>query len=306
MSLMKCPECGNEISDLAEQCPNCGFPIGFSSQPIVTNNVVSQPSPSNSQYQSQPYVQTMKPHTPKEKNSVLGILALIFSIIGCTFYVGVILAIIDLSKKDNHKKTCSIAALIISVVWLIIIYAAASVSNNGSSNQKETPSVEISEEVYNQENDNNVEDAEQVEKAEIIEETEESQEEINNSADSFYVGDIVDTGNLKITFLSAEEYISDNQFLQPKAGNTYYRVGFEFENISKNDQYVSSWSFECYADGYSAEQTYFDDEMLDATLSSGKKTKGYVFFEVPKDAQSVILEYETNYWTENKIEFVVK
>lgn len=27
MSLLKCPECGNGVSEYAEQCPNCGFPI---------------------------------------------------------------------------------------------------------------------------------------------------------------------------------------------------------------------------------------------------------------------------------------
>ena len=27
MSLIKCPECGKEISDIAESCPNCGYPI---------------------------------------------------------------------------------------------------------------------------------------------------------------------------------------------------------------------------------------------------------------------------------------
>lgn len=27
MSLIKCPECGKEISDKATSCPNCGFPI---------------------------------------------------------------------------------------------------------------------------------------------------------------------------------------------------------------------------------------------------------------------------------------
>lgn len=27
MSLIKCPECGKEISDKAESCPNCGYPI---------------------------------------------------------------------------------------------------------------------------------------------------------------------------------------------------------------------------------------------------------------------------------------
>lgn len=27
MALMNCPECGKEVSDSAEQCPHCGFPI---------------------------------------------------------------------------------------------------------------------------------------------------------------------------------------------------------------------------------------------------------------------------------------
>lgn len=27
MALMKCPECGNEISDKAKKCPRCGYPI---------------------------------------------------------------------------------------------------------------------------------------------------------------------------------------------------------------------------------------------------------------------------------------
>lgn len=27
MALIKCPECGKEISDVAVKCPNCGYPI---------------------------------------------------------------------------------------------------------------------------------------------------------------------------------------------------------------------------------------------------------------------------------------
>lgn len=27
MALIRCPECGKEISDKAEACPNCGYPI---------------------------------------------------------------------------------------------------------------------------------------------------------------------------------------------------------------------------------------------------------------------------------------
>lgn len=54
------------------------------------------------------------------------------------------------------------------------------------------------------------------------------------------------------------------------------------------------------------EQAYLDGMDLDATLSSGKQTKGSVFFEVPEDAENIVLEYETNFWTEDKIIFVVK
>lgn len=27
MAIIKCPECGKEISDKAKQCPSCGYPI---------------------------------------------------------------------------------------------------------------------------------------------------------------------------------------------------------------------------------------------------------------------------------------
>mgnify|MGYP000308901138 FL=1 len=37
MALIKCPECGKEISDKAASCPNCGFPI--------TQRNVTQESP---------------------------------------------------------------------------------------------------------------------------------------------------------------------------------------------------------------------------------------------------------------------
>lgn len=144
-------------------------------------------------------------------------------------------------------------------------------------------------------------------------ETESKENEENSDAqvekepkNEFKVGDVVETSDLKIYYNGAEEYESDNQFIQPEEGNVYYKMDFEFENISNSDQYVSSWDFECYADGYDMEQSYIDGMDLDATLSPGKKTKGSVFFEVPIDSEEIILEYETNYWTEDKIVFIVK
>lgn len=128
----------------------------------------------------------------------------------------------------------------------------------------------------------------------------------SNPQNKFSVGEIVETSNLRITFVSAKEYQSDNEFIQPEDGNVYYEMKFEVENISDTDQNISSWDFVCYADNYDMEQAYMDGMDLDATLSEGKKTKGSVFFEVPKDAKEIFLEYETNFWTEDKIIFVVK
>ena len=34
MALIKCPECGKEISDQATACPNCGCPVKQSTTPI--------------------------------------------------------------------------------------------------------------------------------------------------------------------------------------------------------------------------------------------------------------------------------
>lgn len=124
----------------------------------------------------------------------------------------------------------------------------------------------------------------------------------------FVVGDVVETSDLKISFISASPYTSDNEFLQPKDGHTYYRVEFEFENIGDSDEFVSSTDFECYADGYLIKESYIsaDDYLSTATISSGKKMKGAIYFEVPSNAQELKLEYEVNYFTEDKIIFKIK
>lgn len=41
MALIKCPECGKEISDQAQSCPNCGYPINNAQQPPVADSQTS-------------------------------------------------------------------------------------------------------------------------------------------------------------------------------------------------------------------------------------------------------------------------
>lgn len=121
----------------------------------------------------------------------------------------------------------------------------------------------------------------------------------------YYVGDILEDGNTKIVFMSSGGYTEENEFMQPAEGKKYIYLQFAFENLSKTtDTSISFYSFECYADGYAAEMYYGGNDDLSATLSAGRATTGYIYFEVPTDAKVIEVEYETNIFTEKKIKFI--
>ena len=121
----------------------------------------------------------------------------------------------------------------------------------------------------------------------------------------YYVGDVIEDGNTKIVFMSSGDYVEENQFMQPAEGNKYIFLQFAFENTSKTaDTSISYFSFECYADGYAAKMYYGGNDSLSATLSAGRATTGFLYFEVPMDAKVIEVEYETNIFTEKKIKFV--
>ena len=92
----------------------------------------------------------------------------------------------------------------------------------------------------------------------------------------------------------------------PKSGNKIVCLSFSVENVGSTDRHISYFDFECYADDAAAEAYYVVDDGLSATISAGRKASGNVYFEVPKDAQSIEVEYETDFWSGNKAIFVVK
>ncbi len=119
------------------------------------------------------------------------------------------------------------------------------------------------------------------------------------------VGETIETGKLKIQYLSCSEYVSDNMFVEPKDGYHYVSCEFEFENMGDSDASVTSWDFDCYADGVNCDGCYIRDDDLSATLSPGRKVKGTVTFEIPADASIVELEFVSNFWTSDRLVFAV-
>lgn len=131
---------------------------------------------------------------------------------------------------------------------------------------------------------------------------------INTAAtpDAYHVGNTVTSSQLTISYLSCSDYISTNDFIQPKNGNKFIVCEFEFENVGSGDQYISSYDFDCYADGANCEQVFMLENDLSATLSAGRKARGTVMFEVPTNAQVIEVEYLSNYWTSNRVVFAAE
>ena len=196
--------------------------------------------------------------------------------------------------------------IIIGVVAVLFVLGAIGSMNEEKDESKGTSTEVVSnedktsDETAKADTDNKEEPKEKETKEEVTPTpTEEVAEEPSNV---YAVGDEVVTDDVKISYLSSGDYKESNQFLQPKDGYKYICFEFEFENTSKSDYYISS--FDCYADGYDCEQ-YYGGENASSTLtiSSGRKAKQTVYYEVPSDATEIELEYSVNMWTSDKLVF---
>ena len=125
----------------------------------------------------------------------------------------------------------------------------------------------------------------------------------------FHVGDTLEAGSLRITYQECDgDWRGYDQYLGPSDGNRVVRVYFVFENVGDTDQYCGGWDFDCYADGVACDRFLWssDDSLSQSSISPGRKLQGYVCFEVPESAEAVELEYETSFWTQDKVIFVVE
>ena len=123
---------------------------------------------------------------------------------------------------------------------------------------------------------------------------------------AFAVGDIVESEKLRITYVSCEDFTSDNQFIQPKPGYHFVTCTFEFENLGSSDEHVSYFDFDCFADGLSCDQNYMRDDNLSATISAGRKAKGTVTFAIPDNCEVAEVEFVSDYWSSKRVVFTVK
>lgn len=143
MSLIKCSECGKDVSDLAKSCPNCGAPILK-----YTNDAESNFTEEHLNHS----VDEGKNNTKitRKKHSTLSIVAFVLSFLGYFSVIGLIIAIVDLVKKNVTKKHgFSIAAIIISIIVIFMISLSPGESAD-SKTESESDIVGVSNEIDNE------------------------------------------------------------------------------------------------------------------------------------------------------------
>lgn len=207
MALINCPECNREISDRAGACPHCGFPIKSPSpnpqQPPRSNNPYAKPvnydtppAPSNNNpyyhqdsQQNIPDYTTVKPYVPKKHYSPLGIAALAFSILGLTFVIGAILAIIDIRKADGEDKKLSWYAIGVCCLWLLIFMINAAFDPKEETANEAESKQEVAY-YWDEEDESNSESSQQEESIENHESKEEMLDAPNVPADPIIYEDV--------------------------------------------------------------------------------------------------------------------
>ena len=129
----------------------------------------------------------------------------------------------------------------------------------------------------------------------------------DNQSQNLTIGSTLSAKGLNITLQKVEDWNSDNMFINPKDGFIFIRAYFVLENTNSSSRYLGSYDFTCYADNAKADMSIFGDDTLDlgAEVSSGRVLQGYIYYEVPVNAQSIEIEYDSDWWG-NKAVFKVR
>ena len=108
------------------------------------------------------------------------------------------------------------------------------------------------------------------------------------------IGDTLNVGGLAITLTNIEVYKGEINQYDPLTQDHAVRVGVIVENTTKESLFIDALEFTLYdADGFELTHALASDETgVSAVLPGGKKVKGSLFFDVPKQDGTWEIHYE--------------
>lgn len=127
----------------------------------------------------------------------------------------------------------------------------------------------------------------------------------------FRKGEIAELNDIQVTLTNYKKS-KGSEYNKPEKGNVFVLAEFEIANNSDKDLAVSSiMSFEAYADDYALEYSVMalseaGGKQLDGSIAAGKKMKGWIGWEVPKDYKNVEIHFTDNVWSSDKFVFLIE
>lgn len=225
-------------------------------------------------------------------------------------------------KKKQGKGCLPVVAIVVGVIIIL-----AAVGGSGDSSKEKESNIKVDKggastssiiekeeasekkETEKTEEKNNKEEKEttkEVPKEEPKEDTEpESSDRIEVKA-----GDSLETKELKISIneINTDYQVKDDEWglYELDDEHKYISASFTFENISDSDVYVSVYDFDCYADDATCEQKFLpEDDFINTNISKGRKVSFTAFYAVPKNAESIELEYTEGFFNTGETIYVI-
>ncbi|MGF7046604.1 hypothetical protein J2T13_001102 [Paenibacillus sp. DS2015] len=196
-------------------------------------------------------------------------------------------------------------------VWLIIIVVIGAIGSMNSEDKADKPAaVEKQPESEPAKEPATTEPKKEVEPVEKVEEVDEQEDKTISK-----VGDSISTKNFKLTVESLNK-LEGNDFNKPADGNKFVEVVVLIENISDKDYTVSSlMMFNAYQDGFSINESIGAQiadttiPTLDGALAAGKKLKGKLAYELPKDWSELEIDVDLtalSFSSEGEVKIILK
>lgn len=216
---------------------------------------------------------------------VIGLICLILSPFLSVFLIlpailGLILGIVSVVIKSKKKepKGLAIAGIVLSTIALVVCVLVTFLLIN----------------VYTAVSDN-ISDYIDNEESQITEK-------------SAKIGESTTLNDVTVTLVAVDDDFKDYySFASVDDDCKILKADFEFENVGDYTEYVSYSDFDCYADKFSCDTfSSVEDGYFYASIAKGKKAKGSVYFEIPKDAKKIEIEYDGGSYDGSKITFVVE
>lgn len=140
-------------------------------------------------------------------------------------------------------------------------------------------------------------------------ETNNEQQASENSDETFKLNESAVFEKLKFVATDIKE-TQGTDFFTPEEGNVFVGIKFEIENISQEEQTISTLLlFDGYVDDVKCEYSFsascaFDEGTIDGEVAAGKKLVGWYALEVPADWQEIELNVKSTWLSNNSAKFV--